>query len=419
MKVTNEKAVARLWKSGRLTSFQDDLGNEVEVICAGRDSTRPGCDFQDVVISANGEKITGDVEVHLTSDLWKKHGHHENPAYNGVILHVVMWQKGDLPVRLEAGIPLPTVILSRYIEGHNLDRFRINAGPGRCAFAGGQGARLKRIIFGSGICRFEIKAALFAEALRHDDPEQVLYKGICRALGYARNMRPFEILADRLPVSEIYRLAEGSLTQKQAILLGSAGLFPRQDTLPYPENGTSEFELERPSVCGDLYSLSTSDWCFYGVRPLNHPFRRLTYLAQLLHRYEKGGLVAAFSGIIRDAARGEARCLEGALQSPDGQILLGMGRAGEIVINQLLPFFRAHGVKQGDVALASQALCIYLNHGPTSGNELLRYMRSLLGLGKGLKASEQQGMLHIYHTFCRTKDCAACPVSTGQTPARG
>ncbi|MDD5648396.1 MAG: DUF2851 family protein, partial [Dehalococcoidia bacterium] len=113
-----ERSVSSLWLSGRLSCFNDDSGHRIEVVCPGRVSTRGGCDFQDVVIKIDGEKTVGNVEVHVTSDLWRQHGHHRDASYNGVILHVSMWQRGILPVRLQDGRILSTVILAQYLKNN-------------------------------------------------------------------------------------------------------------------------------------------------------------------------------------------------------------------------------------------------------------------------------------------------------------
>ncbi len=189
--------------SGRLANFTDDLGNCIEVVCPGRISTGPGCDFQDAVIRVNRQKFVGDIEVHVTSDLWLKHGHHKDPACNGVILHVAMWQKGGLPVKLQDGRVLPTVILSHYIinvYGGELRRWEAG-GIQPCVHSNGHSKAVDTILLIEGLRRLEEKAARFSDLLKTAEAGQVLYKGICRALGYARNKAPFEALADRLPLS--------------------------------------------------------------------------------------------------------------------------------------------------------------------------------------------------------------------------
>jgi hypothetical protein len=146
--------------------------------------------------------MVGDIEVHVTSDLWLKHGHHKDSSCNGVILHVAMWQKGGLPVRLQDGRILPTVILSHYIinvYGSSLRR-RVSGVIQKCHHNTGRSKAIDTILLIEGFRRFEEKAARFSTLLKTAEAGQVLYKGICRALGYAGNKSPFEALADRLPL---------------------------------------------------------------------------------------------------------------------------------------------------------------------------------------------------------------------------
>lgn len=414
MKLMDERGVARLWKSGRLSRFIDDTGNEVEVIYAGRKSSFSGCDFQDAVIMINGKRVTGNIEVHVDSDLWVKHGHQWNPAYNGIVLHVVMWRKGELPVRLETGAVLPTVILSNYTGSLDLGRRKANRETVCKCMQGLRPSSLNAVLMNMGMRRFEAMTAGYASALRRGEAEQVLYRGVCRALGYSKNTGPFETIAQGLPASTIYSIAVGNEIAKVAVILGAAGFLQLEDShikslLP-PElveqiEGTWRAWPDKPQL------LSAHDWCFAGVRPGNHPVKRLAYLGSLLHKYEQTGMVRAFTSIIGDiASGGEAYLLEDALLLPG---LLGRGRARDIIVNQVLPFSLAYAMKSGDFALASQAVYLYLNHASLPDNEVLRYMRSLLLMEsfKDWKACIQQGILHIYHSHCRTKSCASCPVS--------
>ncbi len=427
MEKISEKNVARLWKSGRLSSFRDDMGNEVEVICAGRVSTRPGCDFQDVVISVNREKLVGDVELHLSSDLWQKHGHHANPAYNGIILHVAMWQRGGLPVKLEMGKAVPTVILSGYITERTLLRQREETHRSRCPYTGALKSctRLKKILLQAGVQRFSIKSAKYADALKGGDIDQILYKGICRALGYSRNSAQFEMLADRLPLDSIIRSSAGSLIIKQAMIIGYAGLLPSQGGVAgsaLPCEKVAEMEQEWSALSAKPLLSPALHWNLSCLRPANHPLKRLIYLSHLLQKYESGGLVRGFNDLLETAPPGtEPACLENGLLINDGHPLIGRSRAREIAVNQILPLLLAHAVNEGNLSLATRVINTYLNYGAMADNELLRYMKQQLCIkeSKDLNACAQQGMLHIYHSFCRVKDCSRCPVFTRRRPSRG
>ncbi|MCX6007664.1 MAG: DUF2851 family protein [Chloroflexi bacterium] len=423
MEKISEKNVARLWKSGRLSSFRDDMGNEVEVICAGRESTRPGCDFQDVVISVNQEKLVGDVELHLTSDLWQKHGHHINPSYNGIILHVAMWQRGLLPIKLEMGKAVPTVILSGYITERTLLKQREQTQRGHCSYFKSS-TGLKKILLQAGMQRFSTKSAKYAAVLQEGDADQALYKGICRALGYSRNTAQFEMLADRLPLDSIIRSSAGSLIKKQAMIIGCAGLLPSQGGVAGSVlscEKIAEIEREWSALSEKPLQSPALHWNLSNFRPANHPLKRLIYLSHLLQEYEAGGLVRGFNDLLETAVPGsESACLENGLLIYDGHPLIGRSRVREIAVNQILPFLLANAVNEGNLSHVTRVINTYLNYGAMADNELLRYMKQQFRIkeSKDLNACAQQGMLHIYHSFCRVKDCSCCPVFTLRRPNR-
>ena len=87
-----EKLVTAAWqnlltKGGELRT---ESGQSLRVIYPGKTSDAPGSDFQDAVIKINRHLLKGNIEVHVNSSDWHHHGHHLNPAYNGVVLHVAL-----------------------------------------------------------------------------------------------------------------------------------------------------------------------------------------------------------------------------------------------------------------------------------------------------------------------------------------
>ena len=442
MEKITEKNVAGLWRSGLISGLEDDLGNDIQVIHPGRGSTRAGCDFQDAVIEMNGERIVGDVEIHVTSDLWLKHGHGVNPLYNGIILHAAMWQRGGLPVKLQNGRTIPTVILYKYIPGDAADICLASDMPApSCLHSRRRVVRnkLHRILAWAGMQRFIQKAQRFSASLRTDDASQVLYKGICRALGYSRNTAPFERLAGVLPLSMLERYAAGDPLKRQACLFGAAGLLPSQRPGAgiFPDDEACILE-ERWRAIGRPFSpMAGAEWSLACVRPGNSPLKRLAGLSHLLSRFEDTGLLAGLALLIGAAPLKQASgILENCLAvKGDGYwachhdfgrsherstALIGKGRAREIVVNAVLPFFLARALDKGDEKLERKISAIYRNYKALPGNELTRYMQHELSIEsqRGLTACLQQGLLHIYHSWCRVKDCQGCPVSTGRMPDR-
>ena len=84
-------------------------GQELEVIDPGLHNHDQGPDFFNAKIRLGGTLWAGNVEVHLRSSDWYRHGHESDPAYNSVVLHVVGEIDGE--VRTQEGKALPQVQL--------------------------------------------------------------------------------------------------------------------------------------------------------------------------------------------------------------------------------------------------------------------------------------------------------------------
>ena len=78
------------------------------------------------------------------------------------------------------------------------------------------------------------------------------------------------------------------------------------------------------------------------MRPANHPWRRVAGAAVLLARYLESGLVA---GLQQAAESGRPSRLTSALVvgkgEAGGRSLIGPGRARDLAVNVVLPFFHA------------------------------------------------------------------------------
>jgi len=91
--VFTELMLQRLWLRGRFMSggavTQD--GRAVVVRHPGRWNRQGGPDFLGAKLRIGASEITGDVELHLRESDWAQHGHSADPAYAGVVLHVVLF----------------------------------------------------------------------------------------------------------------------------------------------------------------------------------------------------------------------------------------------------------------------------------------------------------------------------------------
>ncbi|MGA2671099.1 MAG: DUF2851 family protein [Dehalococcoidia bacterium] len=466
----SEKQAALIWQQvvgKELPSTEDEL---VSVIYPGRTNGDNGPDFRDAVIVNKFRLTKGDVEVHVKSSDWYSHEHHADAAYNNVILHVVMWHDCNSATLLQSGRPVPVLCLAKalrhqpYLLPYQLPCSRILDHMDR--------QTLGKLLDTAGEERFKQKARHFqAEILRGVYPEQdeipsrslpwaldsspsaqndrggrtqndrkrraqkdtagqVLFRGMMRALGYAKNAKPFEDLADRMPLNSI-ESREG-LTLKQALLLGTAGLLPSQRRQGNLAREKEVRELERiwQSAGKKVETMRESAWNLSHIYPNNSPVRRIIAQSYLLERYGKGKLLAEILQLVKEAPMPNGhRVLENGLTVAGDaywrdhfdfdvrsktkiSALLGTSKAGEIAVNAILPFAFSWGKMFNEPGLTEKAMELYDSYPKLAENEITRHMAKQLGLEdlSDFTACHQQGLIHVFRNYCREGRCSQCPL---------
>ena len=276
--------------------------------------------------------------------------------------------------------------------------------------------------------RFRLKTASLRNSLLFEEADQVLYQKIMLTLGYTRNKDSFETLARYLPLAVLVQAAEQrpaaeGLIYLQALLLGTAGLLSSPHCLDLEEEmgeGWAGKVEAAWKVLGGTKRMSESDWRFFRIRPHNLPPRRLVAMSYLLLRYQERGLASGIVEVVRRAAaKPDYRALETGLLvktgvSRRGTALIGRGRAAEIALNAVLPFAAAWGAVNSEPELEEQAFQLYRAYPGLAENRITRQMREKLCPEGGFDFTSglhQQGLLHIFESFCQAGRCAGCPLS--------
>ena len=432
----SERQAALIWQQvvgKELAGTEDEL---VSVIYPGRISGDNGPDFRDAVIAHKSRITKGDVEVHVKSSDWYSHEHHTDAAYNNVILHVVLWHDSSSATLARSGKIIPVLCLAEalrhqpYLLAPRLPCFQILDRLDRQTLA--------KFLNAAGEERFTGKARQFQNQMQREEPGQVLFRGMMRALGYAKNTKPFQELADRMPLS--YLESRKGLALKQALLLGTAGLLPSQRRQAKYSRRKEVRELEQMwrSESRGIKAMTEDDWNFSHVYPNNSPVRRIVALSYLLERYRKEGLPVGILRLVKEAPLPAGhRLLENGLTViGDGYrrdhfdfgvrskttiprnkygALLGHSKAGEIAVNVVLPFAFSWGesrFNRDEAKLTENAIELYRNYLRLAENCLTRHMSNQLGLEEGfpLTACHQQGLIHIFKNYCREGRCSQCPL---------
>lgn len=403
-----------------------------------------GPDFRAAVIQFGSEPPrSGDVEIDLRAGGWKDHGHDRNPAFNSVILHVV-WTaparecSGPPLLPIEGALDTTLAELAECLGSSNVpelpDEFR-----GRCAAPLRElnETALDELLREAALVRLHSKASQFAARARHGGWEQSLWEGLFSALGYKHNTWPMQRLAELRP-----RWAESATDTAilQARLLGIANLLPADLTRSRPESDSylrglwDAWWRERDGFEDCL--LPRSLWRLHGIRPVNHPQRRLALAAhwvgnhKLMCKLEKWFLDEAAAPDKASANR-LATSLNAVLQpgqdafwsrhltlrsarTPKPQLLLGAARVTDLAVNVILPWLWARAQKGRTSTLRSQLETAYLTWPAGEDNATLKLARQrLLGMSS-LKpfrtAATQQGLLQILRDYCRNSNsiCDAC-----------
>ncbi len=351
-----ERLLARLWRAKEGRSLRTVDGRRLKVLYAGRPAPGHGPDFQDAVVRMDGERATGNVELHRRPSDWHAHGHDTDPAYDDVMLHVVAQAEGTGP-----GLPLA--------ELRGAGGLGPVEPPLMSRLARASSGELRQMLVRSGMARFRERVQAARRGVEEAGAEQTLHEAVFDALGYAENRAPFGWLARAVPAAAVRRLAVALPGAERAraierLLLDASGLEG-----PAPPAGD-----ERPA------------WKTAGVRPVNHPRRRIRGAAALLARVAEGGLHTA----CEQAATEGSAVLERSFVVEDHHgALIGAGRAREIVVNAVLPLLAALG--------GSGAEDLFMRYPALPENALTREARRLTGAkGMRLSACEQLGLLRLY-----------------------
>jgi hypothetical protein len=438
-KVLTESRVVEMWQDCLLRGYKPvtEDGVKLKIIYPGRLNGDRGADFLDAVIDTGNGPVRGDIEVHVRSSGWRAHGHYLDPVYNRVVLHVVYHNDTGVSARLQNGHCIPTLALDKLTPGATGA-----AGLLPCTgIAGRQGAEIVGDVLDSaGDRRFQDRVDEYYGLIPVTGPEQALYRGIMGALGYAKNKLPFLELAGYVPWHRMGDTVTGIaydedfLMRCQALLMGTAGLLPRQRSVPNRvhrySNKYSEILENIWAHSGGAAAMGDHEWQMVKVRPGNLPVRRMAAMSYLLLRYRRDGLLNGLSAELQVTAKESAGLgLEKALKvNAEGYwaeyldfgmpvrgpapALLGGGRAADIIVNVLLPFMAARDRLSSDKNMTEYAIELYRNYPVAAANTLEKHMLKQLGIDRRTVSSarRQQGLLHIYRTLCSQGKCSVCPL---------
>jgi hypothetical protein len=418
----SEHEVQAHWFAGNFGRvFTATDGRRVTIVQFGVWNHEAGPDFAEAAVAFDGgEPLRGCIELDLDVRDWERHGHAQNPNYEGVILHVFA-QPGPSKffARTASNRLVPQVQIDPAAFLDEPPSPQPEAKPGRCCAPLAEVAedKAREVLLGAAEHRLRRKAVALARLAELHGPDEALFQALAATLGYKNNKLPFTLLAQRLSLK---RLREAK-DDVDALLFGVSGFLPSKDLAAF-EPSTRGYlrelwerwwprraEYERLQIPVGL-------WKMGGQRPMNHPQRRLAALSQMVRHWSKiralrqrcdPTQISDFFTALSDEFW-DFHYTVSSKPTSRSMALVGESRVTEMMANVFFPLAYAEdssrwiGFKNLPAALSNKRVEVAAIRlfGPDNAraNSFLR------------NAALQQGLLQVYEDFCLNdaSDCVKC-----------
>ena len=401
-----------LWAHGLLAArpLRTTAGESVQILHTGEANPEAGPDFLDACLLIDGTRWYGAVELHVRSAEWTAHGHHRDPRYNSVILHVVLEADATTGrLRRADGTPLPELVLAPYLSRPLRELlyafYRRPRLPLPCASQWNAVPEAVRTSWleALGWQRFRERAHNIRQRWQEVPPDQVLYELLLTALGYVPNAEPMRMLAERLPLAVLRTLPTAE--DVEAALLGAAGLLEdlHPDRLLTSERGEmlrARFARLQPEL--NVAPMPTLLWQRGGLRPANRPERRLLQAAAWL---APGGWLRQDPIARLEAALQQPQPLTALrrLLRPSGtRVAPGRQRLDLLLLNAIVPFLLAR-----NASLAPRLISLLQALPPERDRITRRFARP------GYLPPDaffSQALHQLYRKYCQQLRCLQCAI---------
>lgn len=250
----------RLFRSDFLTTTE---GIPLRIHSSGALHVGDGPDFRHATISLDHLRWEGDIELHVRCRDWYHHRHHQDPAYNNVILHVVLMPEHAAPVRRQDGTFAPTMVLFPHVNAQLPELLRQSAFRGKLACHG----QAKRVSADVIDAQFREAESRYFDAKQHD-----LLRFYDSSLGLSAGwMRMFrKACFDVLGIS----LNRGAMCELHDKMEQSSPLFSTPDEAVMWVQQLAFGQIDSPR------------WDKSGSRPDNQPLKRVKQAAMIWYRLQ-------------------------------------------------------------------------------------------------------------------------------------
>ena len=415
----NELLLQYLWKHALFNpaSLKTTEREVVIVLHPGWQNTNEGPDFMEARVKIGNTIWVGNVELHLRTSDWHKHGHNRQVAYQNIILHVVY--EDDEPL---SGTSFPTLELKAYLDAAIVDRYQQLMVLDKSVPCAAQLKSVPDIVWITWLDR------LLAERLESrldewrllwlqagKDWRTLLYYRLAANFGFHINREAFLELALSIPLNILSR-HRNSLVQTEALLFGQSGLLSIGSSDDYMLELEKEYHFLRRKY--QLLPLLPHRWKFMRLRPSNFPTVRIAQFAMLVH--QSFDLFARMMEVKNEAEIMPLLNVQASAYWDNHYRLgektkelqakhLGKEAAINIMINTVAPMQYLYSRLQGKASLHEDSLNL-LQSLKAEDNAVIREWKSLQVAAQN--AAQSQALLQLFRNYCSVKGCLNCMIGS-------
>ncbi len=359
----------------------------------------------------------GDVEIHVYTSDWLKHGHQHDPKYHSIILHVVYQHDMDI------GVACPTLELKNYISPELIAEYeKLSRSPDLlpCRNALSEVSSLQfaewltRVAVGRLERRQEEVFAILHQS--QEDWRETVFRHFVVNFGFRANAAAFELLSKSLPYKWVLRHKDSRL-QIYALVFGQAGMLDddREEAKSDDYFTRLQAEYHYLQYKYQLTPIPRKVWNMLRLRPQNFPCVRLAQLSECLYRIPdiiEQILHAKDVAVLENMVDFEPHPYwkthrQFGRDSPAHSCKLGRQTVDLLIINSVVPIRLAHATFYGDDAAKQEALALAESREPERNCIIRQYADAGFPLRNAL---DSQAILELHRYFCTPKRCLQCDI---------
>ncbi len=410
----NERLLQFIWQHLYFNKEQliTQDGQSLQIFFQGTLNNNQGPDFSNAKIRINNITWAGNIELHIKTSDWKKHGHTNDEHYNNIILHAV-WEhdeieKQNIPI-LELKNRISSSLLQRYYELMQQNTFIPCEQQLPVVSELVWSSWKERMIAERLYEKNEKINQLLKETNQHW--EEAFWQLLARNFGITVNADAFEAIAKTISVT-ILAKHKNQIHQLEALLLGQAGLLSEVFTEDYAVMLQKEYHfLQKKHQLQPARQLLS----FLRMRPGNFPSIRLAQLAMLIHQsshlFSKILEAQDFNSIkqlLSVTANDYWHC-HYTINEPTNfrKKQLGNMMIENILINTIIPVLFAYAQHHNNEQLKQKAIQ-WLQQLPKEKNSVTKNWEEA-GI-QHQTAFDSQALLYLKKNYCNKKRCLNCAI---------